>query len=399
MRLTHRATMIACYNGYVTQAICINFAPLLYLTFQKEFGISVRDISLLIAVNFLTQLLIDALATVFSARLNLRFFAVLAHIASASGLVGLSFFPKLFPPYIGLLVSVTLLGIGGGFTEVIISPLMEACPTEGKSASMSFLHSFYCWGQVGVILLSGIFFAFFEIQYFWRLLPIFWALIPLFGAVLFSMVPIYSLPTDKNEGGGVTHIQKLFRMPIFFSFILMMLCAGASEMTMSQWSSVFAESALQVPKELGDLLGPCMFALMMGVSRLLYGKFSNRFSLSKMMLFGCIGCLTAYGLAALVPIPAIALWGCALCGLSVGMFWPGILSQAAEAIPMGGIPLFSILALAGDIGCLVGPSAAGGIADAMGGDLRYAFYFAMLFPAVCMGGLLLHRYQRKENEK
>ncbi|MBQ8416964.1 MAG: MFS transporter [Clostridia bacterium] len=389
MKLTYRSTMLACYNGYITQAVCINFAPLLYLTFQNEFALSVSDISSLIAVNFLTQLIIDCLATRFADRINLRFFAVLAHVASAIGLVGLSVFPSLLPPYPGLLLSLILLGVGGGFTEVLISPLMEACPTEEKSGNMSFLHSFYCWGQAGVVLLSGVFFEVFEIGASWRYLPFLWALIPLLGAVAFCFVPIYRLPSAGEEGKG--SVKALFRLPVFFGFLLMMLCAGAGEMIMSQWSSAFAESALQIPKKWGDLFGPCMFALMMGASRLLYGKFSHRFDLQKIMLLGCAGCIIAYFLAAISQNAVFALLGCALCGFSVGIFWPGILSQAAERIPMGGMQMFAILAMAGDVGCLVGPSAAGGIADAMGGGLRNAFFFAILFPTVCLLILLAQK--------
>lgn len=389
MKLTYRSTMLACYNGYVTQAVCINFAPLLYLTFQSEFSLSVSDISGLIAVNFLTQLIIDCLATRFAERMNLRFFAVSAHVASAVGLMGLSVLPGILPPYLGLLLSLILLGVGGGFTEVLISPLMEACPTEEKSGNMSLLHSFYCWGQAGVVLLSGLFFEVFEISAFWRYLPFLWALIPLLGAVAFCFVPIYRLPSADGEGKG--SVRSLFRLPVFFGFLLMMLCAGAGEMIMSQWSSAFAESALQIPKKWGDLFGPFMFALMMGVSRLLYGKFSRRFHLDHVMILGCCGCIAAYLLAAISQNAILALLGCALCGFSVGIFWPGILSRAAERIPMGGMSMFAILAMAGDVGCLLGPSAAGGIADAMGGGLRNAFFFAVLFPTVCLLILLAQR--------
>lgn len=391
MKLTHRATMLACYNGYVTQAISINLAPLLYLTFQNEFGLSVTELSGLIAFNFLTQFSIDLIASRYASRMNLRLFTVLAHVLVAVGLAGLSLFPSFLPPYIGLLLSVGLLGLGGGFTEVLISPLLEACPTEGKAGNMSLLHSFYCWGQAAIVLFSGVYFYFFDIKISWYYLPFLWAIIPILGAIAFALVPIYRLPGDEEGGTGAA---KLFRMPIFFLFLLMMFCAGAGEMTMSQWASAFAESALGVPKALGDLLGPCAFAIMMGLARALYGKFSARINLHRLMLVGCVGCLASYLLAALSPHPVLSLIGCALCGLSVGIFWPGILSRAAEAIPMGGISMFAILAMAGDLGCLVGPSAAGGIADALGGDLAWAFLFAAVFPTLCFAALLLYNNRR-----
>ncbi len=394
MKLTHRSTMLACYNGYITQAISINLAPLLYLTFQTEFSLSVSAISSLIAANFLTQLIIDLLTSRFADRINLRFFAVLAHVMAAAGLAGLSFLPMILPPYVGLLVAVILMGIGGGFTEVVISPLIEACPTEGKSGNMSLLHSFYCWGQAGVVLLSSLYFYFFDIAISWRYLPLLWMVIPLAGAVAFCIVPIYHLPTDENEKGS--QLGRLFRTP-FFSFVLMMFCAGAAEQVMSQWASAFAESALQIPKTMGDLFGPCMFALMMGLARALYGKFSHRLNLNRVMLLGCCGCIVSYLMAAFAPHPVLALVGCALCGFSVGIFWPGTLSNATAAIPTGGIAMFAALAMAGDVGCLLGPSVAGSIADAMGGELKWAFCFAILFPLLSIAVLLLS--QRKRGQR
>ncbi len=393
MKLGYRSTVLACYNGYITQAICINLAPLLYLTFQSQFGLSVTDISTLIAVNFALQLLVDLLASRFSARMNLRFFTVLAHFLAVLGLVGLSLFPMLLPPYVGLLLAVGLLGIGGGFTEVTISPLIEACPTREKSGSMSLLHSFYCWGQAAVVLLSGLYFSLFEISHFWQYLPYLWAIIPLLGAVAFCVVPIYRLPSDAAGESSVSH---LFRTPIFFGFLGMMFCAGAGEMVMSQWASAFAESALGIPKELGDLMGPCMFALMMGCARMLYGAFGSRLDSRRIMLVACLGCAAAYLLAAFAPISPLALIGCALCGFCIGIFWPGTLSRAAASIPGGGISMFAILALAGDAGCLVGPAAAGGIADALGGDLRIAFCVALVFPLLCFAILFFQKSKSKK---
>lgn len=395
MKLTHRSTILACYNGYVTQAICINLAPLLYLTFRTEFGLSVTAISSLIAFNFLAQLTVDVLASRFSHYLNLRLFSVLAHVLTVAGLLGLSFLPYCMPPYVGLLLAELLLGAGGGFTEVLISPLLEACPTEGKSGNMSLLHSFYCWGQAGVVLFSSVFFRIFDIDTAWRFLPMIWALVPFLGAIAFCMVPIYHLPADE---AGKSSLRSLFRLPLFFAFLLMMFCAGASEMTMSQWSSAFAESALGVEKTVGDLLGPCAFALMMGIARLFYGKFSQKLPLHRVMAVCCGGCAAAYLLAAFAPHPVFALVGCALCGLSVGVFWPGILSHAAEVIPMGGISMFALLALAGDLGCLIGPSATGALCDAWGGDLRWALCIATVFPLVFLTLLFLMRYMKGEKK-
>jgi MFS family permease len=322
--------------------------------------------------------------------------AILAHLFAAGGLVGLAIFPKIMPPLWGLLLAEATLGIGGGFTEVIISPLMEACPTEEKSGNMSLLHSFYCWGQAGVVLLSGIYFHCFEISASWYYLPIIWAIIPIIGAVAFSFVPIYNLPTEKGERSAV---GRLFRTPLFLVFFLMMFCAGAGEMVMSQWASAFVESALGIDKTLGDLLGPCMFAIMMGIARVLYGRLSGRVDLTKWMMWGCAGCIVAYLLAAFAPHPILALIGCALCGFSVGVFWPGTLSHAAANIPLGGVSMFAVLAVAGDIGCLSGPYLSGVVADAFGQDLRAAFVFATIFPLICLAVLLLQKKKDKEGIK
>ena len=395
MKLTYRSTILACYNGYIMQAICINLAPLFYLTFQKEFSLSVTEISMLIALNFSCQLLVDVIATRYSKHLNLRMISVAAHVVSASGLIGMSFLPYVLPPYAGLLTAVSLLGIGGGLTEVIISPLIEACPTDGKSGNMCLLHSFYCWGQAGVVLFSGIYFAFLDIAEYWRYLPIFWAIIPLMGAVAFCMVPIYRLPGDAS---GKSSTRALFKNPACLGFLLMMSCGGAAELTMSQWASAFAESALGIPKELGDLFGPCMFALMMGTVRALYGKFSNVVNLRVLMEIGCVICIIAYLLAAFVPIPALSLVSCALCGIGVALFWPGVLSQASASIPMGGISMFALLAVAGDLGCLIGPSVAGSLVDLLGGDLRLAFCFTLPFPIILLVMLLLQKGRKGGKE-
>lgn len=398
MKLTYRSTMLACYNGYITQAICINLAPLLYVTFQRSYGLTLSQISLLIAFNFIVQLSVDLIASLFARNINLRFSIVFAHFATVVGLIGLAAFPALFPPFAGLLLAEGLLGIGGGFTEVVISPLMEACPTEGKSGNMSLLHSFYCWGQAGVVLFSGIFFSFFEIDSYWQYLPVLWSVIPLLGGIAFCLVPIYKLPSDANRDKEGS-IGKLFASPIFWSFLLMMLCAGASELVMSQWASTFLEATLHVRKSVGDLLGPCMFALMMGLCRALYGRFSERLNLKKMMVLSCLLCMVSYLLAAFAPFPALALIGCALCGISVGIFWPGTISYAAQKMPHGGLAMFALLAVAGDSGCLLGPSVAGSIADLFSGDLRYAFCFALIFPILNLCVILLGKKPKKENGK
>lgn len=386
------ATKKACYLGYITQAITINFAPLLFLTFESEFEISLSQISLLIGINFTVQLLTDLTSAKFLPLVSIRGTAIATHLFAAAGLLGLAFFPSVLPtPFAGLVLAILFCGIGGGLSEVLISPLIEACPSDNKTSSMSFLHSFYCWGQAGVILVSVLFFAIVGIAH-WRVLACLLALEPLCGAFLFSFVPI---PTLGGEEGGMP-LSRLFTRKLFWLLLVMIAAGGASEMVMSQWASSFAESGLGVSKTVGDLLGPCLFAVLMGLSRLLCGVFADRIPLYVSIPVSGGLCIASYLIAALAGNPMVALLGCGLCGFSVGVFWPGIYSLAAKALPEGGVPMFSILALAGDVGCLLGPSVSGRIADECGGDLRLSFLLAVSLPAVllCAAFCLFRRMKK-----
>lgn len=380
MALTYRSTKTACYLGYVVQAISINLAPLLYVTFQKEYALSLPQISLFIAFNFGMQMFVDVLAGRFSHKMNLRFCIVLANVSVVLGLVGLSVLPTVLPPLAGLLVAALLLGAGGGFTEVMVSPLMEAIPSDGKAGNMSLLHSFYCWGHAGVVLFSSVYFHFFAIEKSWRYLPIIWAILPVIGAVLFLFVPIYRLPEDPDRSVAESRRQ-LFRSPVFYAYFVMMFCGGAAEMVIAQWASTYVEEALNLSKSVGDLLGPCMFAVTMGSVRALYGVFSKKIALETFMKICCGTCIVGYLTAAFSSASWMSLAGCAICGFSVAVLWPGLLSKAAAAIPYGGISMFALLALSGDIGCLLGPVLIGSLSDLLGG-LRYGFCLSICFPVL-----------------
>ena len=385
MQKSYQKTIYACYIGYITQGVVNCFAPLLFLTFISYGWADLKTVTLLTTVNFGFQLFIDFLSAHFVDKIGYRTCIVAAHIFAAAGLIGLSVLPRILPvPFIGLLISVILYAIGGGLLEVLVSPIVEACPSENKAAAMSILHSFYCWGVVGVIALSTLYMWAFG-RDSWQSLAFIWALLPLGNAVLFSRVPINNL-TEDGEG---MNLRELFKTKIFWIFALLMVTAGASEMAMSQWASAFAESGLKVSKSVGDLAGPCMFSILMGLARALYGKFGAKINLRAFITVSGALCLGCYVLTAVSPSPILSLIGCGICGFSVGIMWPGVFSLAAEGLPRGGTALFAMLALAGDLGCTSAPTFVGLISSAAGDNLRIGLALAVIFPILLIFGIFL----------
>ena len=383
IRDNYNHTIYASYVGYITQAIVNNFAPLLFLTFSRQFGLSLDKLALITTVNFAVQLLVDLVSAKVVDRIGYRVCVVAAHIFAAVGLMSLALLPfALGSPFAGILVAVVLYAVGGGLIEVLISPIVESCPTERKEAAMSLLHSFYCWGHLGVILVSTLFFTLAGIER-WPVLAAIWALVPVANAFYFARVPLYSLTGEQEP----LSIGKLFGQRVFWLLMVVMVCAGASEQAMSQWASAFAESALHLTKTVGDLAGPCLFALLMGTARALYGKFSERLPLKKAML-GCAAlCVGCYLLASLTQNPVLGLVGCAVCGISVGIFWPGTFSIAALSLPSAGTAMYAFMALAGDVGCSGGPTLVGFVANALGGDLKRGLLAAIVFPVLILVGV------------
>lgn len=387
----YKKTLIACYLGYVTQAISANFTPLLFLTFISTYGITLEKIAMIPLVFYLTQLLVDLAATKFADKIGYRACVVASQVLSAAGLVLMAILPETLPvPFIGILFAVVLYAIGSGLIEVLVSPIVEACPFENKDGMMSLLHSFYCWGAMGVILGSTLFFAVFGVEN-WKLLTVIWALVPLCNIFNFINCPIERLVEDGKSMG----IGKLLKTPIFWLMIMLMACSGASEATMSQWASAFTESAIGVSKTVGDLAGPCLFAMFMGISRMLYSKFSEKLDLSKVMLICGTMCVACYLLASLSSLPILGLAGCALCGLAVGIMWPGSISISSQNCPRGGTAMFAFLALAGDLGAMVSPSMVGSLSERAGGDLKTGLLVATLFPVMLVVGLIILRIVKK----
>lgn len=394
MDKSYNKTLYACFTGYVVQAIVNNFVPLLFLTFHSSYGIPMTQITLLITFNFFTQLLVDMMSVAFVDRIGYRASMVIAHLCAVTGFVFLTILPDLLEnTFTGLLIAVAVYAVGGGLLEVLVSPVVEACPTKHKEKAMSLLHSFYCWGHMAVVFVSTAYFRLFGIEN-WKILAWIWALIPLVNMIAFTKVPIVSLLEEEEKG---LTIKQLFRMRTFWVLMIMMVCAGASEQAVSQWASAFAETGLHVNKTIGDLAGPMLFAFLMGSSRAFYGKYGERMDLDQFMTGSGILCAMAYLCISLVPGPIAGFAGCALCGLSVGIMWPGVFSKAASDVK-GGTAMFALLALAGDVGCAGGPTVVGMVSGILDNSLKMGFLTGALFPVLLLTGIYLCRiWNRKHN--
>lgn len=389
--------MYACFVGYIVQAIINNFVPLLFLTFEKNYHIPLSQITMLITFNFGVQLVVDFFAAKYVDRIGYRTSIVLAHVCSATGLIGLAVLPELFPNAImGLMIAVVIYAVGGGLIEVLISPIMESCPSKHKEKAMSLLHSFYCWGHVGVVLLSTLFFHFFGIEN-WKILALVWAIIPVVNGIVFCKVPMASL---MEEGETGMTLRELAGNGTFWILMLMMVCSGASEQGVSQWASTFAEKGLQISKTMGDLAGPMFFAILMGASRAFYGKYGDKLDLNRFMVGSSILCVLSYLCISLSPSPLLSLIGCGICGLSVGIMWPGSFSRASQSLPKGGTAMFAMLALAGDVGCGSGPTVVGYVTGLVGEDLKKGILAGVIFPVLLLVGIaLLHRRTNEHNQQ
>lgn len=388
MKNEYNKTITACFAAYIVQAIVNNFVPLLFLTFQRSYGIPLSQITLLVTFNFGVQLLVDLLSVGFVDRIGYRASMIIAHVLSAAGLALLTILPEVLPsPFIGILIAVMVYAVGGGLLEVLVSPVVEACPSDNKEKTMSMLHSFYCWGHVGVVLLSTVFFRVFGIQN-WKIMALVWAVVPACNAFVFTKVPIASLIEEGETG---LKMRELFGMKIFWILLIMMICAGASEQAVSQWASTFAEKGLGISKTLGDLAGPMAFAILMGISRAFYGKYGDRIDLDRFMAGSSCLCILSYLGVSLLPVPQLSLVACAVCGLSVGIMWPGTFSKASATLPKGGTALFAMLALGGDLGCSGGPTLVGIVSSALDDNLKMGILAGIIFPVLLLTGVMLCR--------
>ena len=393
MKNQYNKTISACFVGYIVQAIINNFVPLLFLTFERTYQIPLSQITLLVTINFGVQLFVDLLSVKFVDRIGYRASMVIAHLCSAAGLVLLTILPEVMDPaFLGILAAVIIYAIGGGLLEVLVSPIVEACPSDHKEKAMSMLHSFYCWGHVGVVAISTLYFYVVGISN-WKILAVIWAVIPLANAFAFTKVPIAPLLPEGESG---LRMRDLLQMKLFWVLFIMMVCAGASEQAVSQWASTFAEHALGITKTLGDLAGPMMFAILMGSSRFFYGKYGDRIDLDRFMIFSSLLCILSYLGIALIPIPLVSLAACAVCGLSVGIMWPGTVSKASQALRRGGTAMFALLALGGDVGCSGGPTLVGFVSSCQNDNLKAGILAAIIFPVLLLTGILFCRRMKKQ---
>lgn len=377
------STKIACYTGYFVQAIINNLAPLFYVVFQNEFGINYTKISWLIMLNFITQLFVDIISVKVISKLGYRVSIVLAHIFSSVGLCLLGILPRAMEnSYIGLVIPIIIYAIGSGLIEVLVSPIVEGLPLENKSGEMSLLHSFYCWGQMSVVLLTTVAIKFVGSAN-WVYAPICWAIIPFINMFMFMKVPIFP---PVPEGEDEMKVSELFKSGTFILLAVLMLCSGASELAMSQWASTFAEKSLGVDKLTGDLLGPCLFAFLMASGRVVFGLVGDKIDIKKVLGFSAALCVASYLISTLSKNPIASLIGCGLCGLSVATMWPGVFSFAAKIFPRGGTPLFAMLAVFGDFGCAFGPWLAGVVSDGVRAStidfdpLKFGLAVSVIFP-------------------
>lgn len=394
IRNNFKHTIMASYIGYITQAIVNNFAPLLFVTFHVAYNISLSKIGLLVTLNFCIQILVDLVSAKYIDKIGYRKCVVAAHIFATIGLCMLGILPELLPdPYIGICIAVFFYAVGGGITEVVISPIVEACPTEGKSAAMSLLHSFYCWGSMLVVLGSTLLFNIFGIESY-KLVAIMWAIIPFANIFYFMLVPINTL-TEEGEGMS---IRELAKSRIIWTLAFLMVCSGASELSISQWASALAETGLKVSKTVGDIAGPCLFAAFMGLGRILHAKLGEDISLIRYLGVCSVICIAGYLMVTLSTVPAISLLGCGVCGAAVAVMWPGTYSLAAKMCPRGGTAMFALLAFAGDIGCSSGPTLVGYISTALGDDIRTGLMVALVFPVFMIIGLFVLCKISRENK-
>ena len=381
MDFKYKATRVACYIGYIVQAIINNFLPILFIALQDVYGLGYEKLARLMVFNFATQIITDIVTPKITAKIGYKNTVVMCHFCAALGLALLGILPKLISPYIAIIVSIIIYAFGSGLIEVIVSPIIEMLPTENKSGNMSILHSFYCWGQAFTIIGTTLLLKIFGYS-LWAFVPVIWAIIPFINMFFFMGVPIVEPPKEARRTG----LRTLLKNKRFLIFMVMMLCAGATEIAMAEWASMFVQKGLGVSKVVGDLAGPCAFALFMGLGRMWYAFVSAKVDFRKTLIVLSSVCFICYIAVALSNIPWISLVFCAICGFTVSITWPGIYSAGAKEFKEGSSVMFSVFAMCGDTGCCLGPWVLGIVADNFGLKMGFGVnsVFAVILIIACI---------------
>ena len=387
-------TKIASYVGFVVQAVINNFLPILFIVFQNVYGLSYEKLARIIVFNFATQIIVDMCVPKIISALGYRKCAVMCQGLAALGLMMLGILPNIMEnTYFAIIMSVMVYAFGSGLMEVALSPLVEGLPSKNKRGSMAILHSFYCWGQAFTVIVTTALVLGFGFKN-WTYVPLVWASIPFFNMFAFLKVPIIEPDkTEKRDG-----LLNLLRNDKFRLYMIMMLCAGAAEVAMAQWASLFAQNALGVSKVVGDLAGPCAFAVFMGTGRIWYALAAKKVSFKKTIIVMSIGACICYMMVAICNVAAVSLVFCAICGFTVSIAWPGIYSAGAVAFPKASAVMYSVFAMCGDTGCALGPWLIGIIADNLG--LNIGFAAASIFPiGMILSAVLLLKKDCKSTKK
>ena len=381
MDIRYRRLKRGSYLFGVTMSVIANLSPVLFLTLRERYGISFGALGSLIAVNFVTQLLVDLLFSFRPQLFDIPKAVRYAPLLAAGGLAVYGLWPLLFPgsAYLGLLIGTVIFSASGGLAEVLLSPVIAAIPSPDPDREMSRLHSAYAWGVGPVVLLSTAYLHFFGREN-WNLLPLLFTAVPLasFSLLVSAEFPKVTAP-DAFSGTSILKNRTLWLC------VGVIFLSGAAENTMSQWGSSYLEAALGVPKLLGDTLGVAMFSLMLGTGRTLYTKYGR--NIERVLYLGSMGAVVCYVAAAVCPIPAVGLAACAMTGLCTSLLWPGTLIVAAERIPKGGVVMYALLAAGGDLGCSVVPQLIGILTDLsvahLPGGARTGMKLGMLLGALC----------------
>ena len=394
--MSYKTTVKACYIGTICQAIITNLTAILFIPLGEQFGLSFTQLGILVMVNFTVQVTVSLVFGSIVDRFGFRRFIVAAHILAV---IGMAWFASAnimpFEPYLVLLSGTIIFAVAAGFMELLLSPILNSIPTDEKSSAMSIMHAFYCFGFLGVALITTLLLLILGREA-WPIITLLWLLVPLANVILFSICPMAKpMPTERQSSA-----KNVLTRPLFIVLVVTIFFAGSSEITFAQWTSAYLEEVIGLPKVVGDIAGVSMFALMMGVCRIGYGLLKRRNvkwlpGQSVLMQIGSGLALISYVIMAATNNPVLALMACALCGLGVGLLWPGVLSLAVEAFPNAGTWMFAIFAAAGNVGAAVGPSVFGVVADGVG--LRAGFLLATVFPVggvVCLW--VYHRLRKME---